>query len=919
MAEAAVRVLVLDDNRLDAELEITSLRSGGVIVDAATAVDEADLRALPKEFLPDVILCDYSMPMLNGIDAQRILRELYGDVPLIFVTGTLSEPLAVRALEYGAVDYVLKSNLVRLAPAVERAVAEARERKRLKTSLREFEESVISHAARLEELLHVSNNVSYRGAEAISAMMARAVHAIRPTQQFDGYLGRIEGSDVVIVAAEAARGQATDGRTILTVGLRTPVDRTIFPRAGRNQSWHDLAEHIEMRDRIEKLGWRSAITTQFQALGSRYSLTFASSEPTRPFDPPDTAYLDMIAMSIASHLELNEMELSLRDQEARSSEHARRLEELWRVVNAQYQDDATLWLSMLRTAAAAIWPSIGSQARLWRIAGTDLVLESLVETTDSGLSKLLPADGTIPLNASIVAMIVESGGGTQTWDDFQTMPGADRFLNASSLRALIVTTFVAGGATWALSFASGYPTTQPIGPHDRAYIEVLATYFEHHVQQRWQFERIRYQQSYDVLTGLLNRSQFRSQTRAAARHSAAHALLLVDVNAFREVNALHGHLIGDAILVEIGHALQRCSHEGDIVGRIGGDVFAIFVAHVKTKEEVALRARIYADVFLQPFSTGDRDGKEFVNRTASIGVAVAPDDGPTAESLFLHAEAALATAKKRGHGSTVFFEEGMESEALLRAELRNELKEALATDQFTLYFQPHIDLFTGEVAGCEALIRWNHPERGLVMPRQFIPAAEQIGMITSIDNWVMRTAFGLAAEFGRLRPDFRLYFNLSGRTAGDPNVVQAFIEAASAGVSLRNIGVEVTETDAMRDVEATRSVCYALRGMDVRIAIDDFGTGYSSLSSLKHLPIDVVKIDQQFISGVLTDQHDETISDTIITIAARFGFESLAEGVEQLEQIGWLRQRACRYIQGYAICHPLPLDDFKSWLAARER
>jgi CheY-like chemotaxis protein len=417
MAEAAVRVLVLDDNRLDAELEITSLRSGGVIVDAATAVDEADLRALPKEFLPDVILCDYSMPMLNGIDAQRILRELYGDVPLIFVTGTLSEPLAVRALEYGAVDYVLKSNLVRLAPAVERAVAEARERKRLKTSLREFEESVISHAARLEELLHVSNNVSYRGAEAISAMMARAVHAIRPTQQFDGYLGRIEGSDVVIVAAEAARGQATDGRTILTVGLRTPVDRTIFPRAGRNQSWHDLAEHIEMRDRIEKLGWRSAITTQFQALGSRYSLTFASSEPTRPFDPPDTAYLDMIAMSIASHLELNEMELSLRDQEARSSEHARRLEELWRVVNAQYQDDATLWLSMLRTAAAAIWPSIGSQARLWRIAGTDLVLESLVETTDSGLSKLLPADGTIPLNASIVAMIVESGGGTQTWDD----------------------------------------------------------------------------------------------------------------------------------------------------------------------------------------------------------------------------------------------------------------------------------------------------------------------------------------------------------------------------------------------------------------------------------------------------------------------------------------------------------------------
>ncbi len=914
-----MRVLVLDDNPLDAELAFMALRSGGVDVEGASAVDEAALRALPRAFVPDVILCDYSMPALDGVDARRILHELYGDAPLIFLTGTLSEPLAVRALRSGAVDYVLKSNLLRLPPAVERAVAEARERKRLETSLRQFEESTIYHASRLEELWRVSNDATHRGADVISEMMGRAALAFRPAQRFNGYLSRIEASEIVVIAAAYAAAGDGGARTIPVVGSRTPLARTIFPRAGRTQAWHDLAYHTEMTDRIQDLGWRSAITTQFQVGALTYSLTFASSETTTPFTPQDTAYLDILAMSIANHLELTKLECSLRDQEARSSKHAERLEELWRVVNAPYRSDAELWLSMLLSSAASIWPGIGARATLWRIAGADLILESVAETAETGLAHApIPGGGTIPLADSIVAMVAGAGGETRTWDDFQTFDGATAYSNAASLRALIVTTFLAGGTTWALSFASGHPAPQPIGAHDRAYIEVLAAYFAHHVQRRWQFDRIQYQQSHDVLTGLLNRSQFRSQTRAATRQNAAYALLLVDINAFREVNARYGHMIGDAILVEVGDALRRCSRNGDIIGRMGGDVFAVYLADANSRTAAESRVRAFAATFALPFSTGDRDGTQFIARTAAIGVAVAPDDGSTVEAIFSHAEAALVAAKRRGHAATVFFAEGMESEALDRAELRGELLDALNGDQFELYFQPHIDLLTGEVTGCEALIRWNHPKRGLVMPGQFIPGAEQIGMIAQIDTWVMHHAFRLAAQLGALRPEFRLYFNLSGRMAGDPSVVRAFVAAARSGVPLRNIGVEITETDAMRDIEATRAVCRALRRLGVRIAIDDFGTGYSSLSSLKRLPIDVVKIDQQFISGLLTDQHDEAIADTIITIAARFGFESLAEGVEELEQIGWLRQRACRYMQGYAICHPLPLGDFTSWLATRD-
>ena len=393
---------------------------------------------------------------------------------------------------------------------------------------------------------------------------------------------------------------------------------------------------------------------------------------------------------------------------------------------------------------------------------------------------------------------------------------------------------------------------------------------------------------------------------------------MVDVDAFHEINESYGNTVADSLLVEIGQALKRCATGDEFVGRIGGDVFAIYVPETASKGSFAGRVRDFAGVFARPFWAGDRKSKQFIARSVSIGAALAPQDGRVVDTIHSHAEAALIAAKERGHGSIVLYEAGMERDALRRAVLRNELVAACANDEFTLYYQPHVDLVTGEVTGCEALIRWNHPQRGLVPPDEFIPFAEQSGFITRIDEWVMRHAFAAAAGLSASRPGFRLFFNLSGRQAGDPKLVRAFVDAARNGISLANIGVEVTETDAMRDVDATRRVFRALRRLNVRIAIDDFGTGYSSLSSLKRLPVDVVKIDRSFISDIKTDSRDAAIADTIISIARHFGFDSLGEGAEEPGDVDWLRHHGCRYVQGYAVCHPLPLDAFVLWLAAHE-
>jgi diguanylate cyclase (GGDEF)-like protein len=789
----------------------------------------------------------------------------------------------------------------------------------LEDSLRHEEEQARQHAERLEALWGIANNPILRGEEQMLAMLRQAAATIRAGQSFNGLLGRVEETEVVVIGVGIDPHDSDPRTKRMRVGRRSPLVRTIIPRVGRTETWDDLAATGDYPEAMADLGWRAVISTQFSAGGSRYSLTFASSEPTsKPFSAGDAAYIDVLASSFAKQLEFEQLENSLREEEERARHHADRLEALWKVVNDPNLHGEELLRAMLGQAAAAIRSNQNFRGMLWRVQGTDMIVESLSAFHGMPDTVETVVGATVPLDRTIIGKVLAEGTHTRSWDDLESSSYRSNFSSVHHTRAMIVTTFIAGATTWGISFISSEAAAKPLGPQDHVFVEVLASFFANHVQQLWQFERLQYQQAHDVLTGLLNRSQFRSVVRSTARTSSSYAIILLDIDAFREINESYGHMIGDALLVEVGNALRLRASDDEIVGRIGDDVFGVYIGNPISKEFVMSRALSFAEAFASGFSTGDREGKEFIARTAGLGIAIAPDDGLHIDAILSHADAALVKAKERGHGSLVFYEAGMEGDAHRRTALRNEIAEAIAGNQFELYYQPHIEVATGKVTGCEALVRWNHPARGLLLPQHFIPFAEQSGIIGGIDSWVMQNACAAANELAALRPGFRLYFNLSGRQAGDPTVVRELTAAARRGVALENLGVEITETDAMRDVEATRLVCRALRRLNVRIAIDDFGTGYSSLSSLKRLPVDIVKVDRSFISGVLNDPHDETIADTIISIAARFGFESLAEGVEDLGEIGWLRQRPCRYMQGFAICHPLPIDAFKAWLDGHE-
>jgi diguanylate cyclase (GGDEF)-like protein len=615
----------------------------------------------------------------------------------------------------------------------------------------------------------------------------------------------------------------------------------------------------------------------------------------RPVDPRE--FLRRVGNLLALEKGRRAAAEHLRRESAEARMHVRRLDVIWRAGASVALDDESYVGQLLSEASGCVTDGEATVALVGRVDGEELV----VEYTATGAPETWYTPG---YRYSIAAFrsVIEDGrpGG------HEDMPAesADRVPFASALYA----PFQCGTARYYVVFGSATKRAEEFTPFDAGFVETIASLCATRLDQRAQTDRLRYQMEHDVLTGLPNRAMLRQRSYALLRGNAIGALLVLNIDNFRHANDTLGHQTGDALLVEVGARLAAAAREGEVVARLGGDSFAIFAPQCASRVQGAHLARRLMRTFQYPFSTGDRANLERVSLQASIGVSLAPTDGTDFGQLLARADAACYTAKETGRGTFGFFDRSVEETFASIRLMQDDLGAALARNEFVLHYQPHVDIATRSIIGAEALIRWNHPTRGMIDPGCFIPFAERYGLAGAIGAWVMREAAEAARLWRKHDPSFRVWFNLSAAELRDETLAVRIRELGD----VRGLGVEITESAAMENVAEAMKVMKALRKLGVRIALDDFGTGYSSLAHLKRLPLDVVKIDRAFIDGLPTDRHDAAVVNAVLSLAQSYGLETVAEGIETPEQADFLQAAGCRIGQGFLYGKGLPFNDFEA-------
>lgn len=425
-------------------------------------------------------------------------------------------------------------------------------------------------------------------------------------------------------------------------------------------------------------------------------------------------------------------------------------------------------------------------------------------------------------------------------------------------------------------------------------------------------------ESTDVLTGLANRRFFMEDLahalNVADRQVRQVALVMLDLDRFQMLNDSLGHQFGDELLVQVAGRLDKLSDERIIVAYSGGDEFMICQQRVEDIDDVIYLLGRIKQCFEAPFVVQN----EVHSVTATLGVAVYPQSGLDADTLLRNADIALYRAKEQGRNTYQFYTEGMQEREVMRLELEKDLSQALAGDEFVLHYQPQLNLFSGEVTSVEALIRWQHPRRGLLPPGEFIPLAEESGRITDIGHWVVMAACRqLAAWKGTRFENVRVAVNLSGRELDDESLVERIRKALDTeGIPPDRLEVELTEEIFIQNIEHNLGQLSRLHDLGVHLAIDDFGVGYSSLAYLRDFPVDLLKIDRSFITEV-TERHDDAvITRAVINLAHNLGLRVVAEGVETKAQLNFLKNHHCDLAQGYLISRPIPAAELERALTS---
>jgi len=862
-----LRVLLAEDVAADAELEIREIKRAGLRVSHRIVDSEKDFIRALREFAPDVILSDFSMPQFDGMEALRLAKELAPDIPFIFVSGTLGEEYAIRALKNGATDYVVKSNLVRLSAAVERALAEAkvlRERRQTEAALEIARERLQEREAGLRR----------------AQLMAKLAHVITgPDGSFESW------SDTL---------PALIGTQLLSM-----------PRSTRK--WLDIV-HPEDREALRAksieagaTGRRVDIEYRLRREGAEWIHVRQVIEPLGGQPDPGSAERWFCTLQ------------DITDQK-RAEERIKRLNRVYAMLSGintlivRVRQREELYREACRMAVEA------GQFRMAWIGVVD---------QQSGLVKPVASAGEVGdfFESAPLAVIENKPGGhglagrairgkkPMLSNDIRNDPQRlmRKELDERGINSLAVIPLIVGDE--AIGVLALYAAEVDVFDNEemRLLLELAGdiSFALGHIEKA---EKLEYLAYYDPLTGLANRSLFleRLQQKVIAAGSSQRklAVSIVDIERFKAINDAYGRQAGDELLRQLADRIKSAGPDPTRVARIGPDHFAI-VSDVENEDDVGRLTEQRLATCLGPAFR--LDGRE-LRLSARVGIAMYPGDGGHAEALFANAEAALKKAKATGE-RYLFFAPAMTERIHENLSLENKLREALDKEEFVLHYQPKVDVENRGIVGVEALIRWQSPELGLVPPMKFIPLLEETGLILQVGSWALRRAaldHRAWAERG-LKPP-RVAVNVSPIQLRQRDFVRDVEHAIMKGIAPAGIDLEITESLIMQDIHATIEKLILLRKLGVQVAIDDFGTGYSSLSYLAKLPVQTLKIDRSFVIAMLEDPNTTTLVHTMITLAHSFQLKVVAEGVESEDQANMLRLLGCDQMQGYLFSKPVPVE-----------
>ncbi len=561
-------------------------------------------------------------------------------------------------------------------------------------------------------------------------------------------------------------------------------------------------------------------------------------------------------------------------------------------------------------AASGDYPDVRMRASLeMGCHACDLTLGAVVEMTN-GTPRIEavyrePSADTIA-DAEIIAMA----------KNVASLPGAAipvPFRNGIAMRL-----DVAGDPYGALVFADPSGTTREFSPTDADLLGLIATLIAGTIDRSRQRARLRAMAYFDALTGLPNRvflaEKLRDAIEVAQSRLGRVATLFLDLDRFKDVNDTLGHARGDRLLQMVAQRLVKELGDDATIARMGGDEFVVLLTDCRDADHVRDVGERILGIVSEPFLLDEYE--QYIS--TSIGIAVYPEDGRDDQTLIKNADIAMYRAKDRGRNGYYFYNPTLEAPIHMRLSQEKLLRRALEYDQFVVYYQPQLDVRTGDVVSVEALVRWNHPKSGLIEPSHFIPSAEMSGLIVPLGDWVLETAAKQVERWHRELAPVRLAVNLSARQFHQRDLRKRVLQALeNTKLDPTFLEVEITETVAMSDAAQTVGIVRDLKAAGIRIAVDDFGTGYSSLAYLRRFALDVLKIDGSFVVGVGHEVFDETIVKTVIGMAHSLGLEVVAEGVETLAQLAFLSEHSCDMVQGYAIAPPLPAAEFEDFLRRR--